>query len=77
MVTHPSGGASLTWEEDPNLPQLPAYSSSSPDYVVAGSSTTALVDDFRFHQELLKRVASNLGLEIELNEPAYKLFGSW
>lgn len=68
-------GANLAREEDSNSPQLPASSSLSPDEMVVESSTEAPLDDFRSHQDLLKRVVSNLGLKIEeLNESADELF---
>lgn len=62
-------------EEEPILPPLLAPSSSSLDEEVARPSTTVPQDDFRAHQELLKWVASNLGLEVEeLKEPTDALF---
>lgn len=39
-------------------------SSSSPDKAVAGPSSLLPYDDFRAHQDLLKQVTTNLGLEI-------------
>lgn len=52
----------------------PAQASSSPDKVVAGPSNPLPEDEFRAHQELLKRLAVNLNLEVEeLKELAHSL----
>lgn len=42
-----------------------ASSSSSPGKAVAGSSASLPALDNRAHQELLRRVAQNLGLQVE------------
>lgn len=62
-------------EEELTPPPLPASFSFSPDDAVVGPSTMIPQDDFSAHQELLKQVALNLGLEAdELKEPADELF---
>ncbi|XP_074983255.1 uncharacterized protein LOC142071637 [Caretta caretta] len=53
----------LEGQEDP-MP-MRASSSFSPDEAVAGSSASLLVLDNRTRQELLRRVAQNLGLQAE------------
>lgn len=63
-------------EEDPDPKPLPISSSSFPDETEVGLSTAVLLDNFRTHQELLKQVASSLGLKVEeLKEPMDDLFG--
>lgn len=60
-------------KEEPVPP--PILASSSPDDMVVGPSNPVPQDDFRAHQEPLKRVALNLGLEMEeLKEPVDALF---
>lgn len=54
-------------EEEEGPPALVQASSSSyPDEAVSGPSSLVPQDNFRAHQELFKRVASNLGLEVEV-----------
>lgn len=61
-------------EEEKAPPPVQASSSSSLDGPVAGPSNPLLPDDFRAHQELLKRVTANLGLDIkELTESVHSL----
>ncbi|EMP32550.1 hypothetical protein UY3_10311 [Chelonia mydas] len=56
-------------------PMVSASSSSSPDEVIAGPPHPVLQDDAKAHQKLLKRVASNMGLQAEkLEEPSDSLF---
>lgn len=43
-------------------PLVPTVSSSSPEEAIAGLSPPVPQDDTKAHQELLKRVTSNLGL---------------
>lgn len=43
----------------------PVRVSSSPDEAVTGSSLTAVTEDSRTHQEHLRRVVQNLGLQVE------------
>lgn len=67
--------ATMAWKQELIPPPLPVSSSPSPDEPVAGPYATVSHDDFRTHQELLKYIASNLGLQMEeLKEPADKLF---
>lgn len=42
-----------------------ASSSSLPDEVITGTSSAPVLEDSSVHQQLLKRVAQNLGLEVE------------
>lgn len=61
-------------EEEATLPSVQASSSSSLDKIVTGTSNLLLPNGFRAHQELLKRVMVNLGLEVEeLKESAHSL----
>ncbi|EMP26774.1 hypothetical protein UY3_16174 [Chelonia mydas] len=52
-------------EEEEEAPFLVQASSFSPEEAVSGPSSLLPQDDFRAHQELLKRIAANLGLEVE------------
>lgn len=59
-----------------DVPPPPLPASSLPDKAVARPSTAVSLDNFRVHQELLKQVASNLGLKVEgQREPTDDLFG--
>ncbi|EMP40593.1 hypothetical protein UY3_02193 [Chelonia mydas] len=54
---------------------VPASSSSSPDKATLGPPPPVPQDDTKVHQELLKRIAINLGLQVEeLEEPTDSLF---
>ncbi|EMP38972.1 hypothetical protein UY3_03805 [Chelonia mydas] len=56
-------------------PTALASSSSSPDEAIMGPPSPVPPDDAKAHQELLKRVAANLGLKAEeLEEPLDSLF---
>lgn len=60
-----------TWQ----IPTVPASSSSSPDEAIMGPPQPVPQDDAKAHQELLKRVSCNLGLQAEeLEEPSDSLF---
>lgn len=56
-------------EEAPDPPMALAFSSLSPDKVVASPSNVLPLDNFRVHQELLKGVATNS----ELKESTHSL----
>lgn len=61
--------------EDPAVPPVAASSSSSPDEAVTRPANMLPPDDFWAHQELLKWVAANLGLNMEeLKEQTDSLF---
>lgn len=51
--------------EEGALSPVQVSSSSSPDEAMAGPSNFLSQDDFKAHQDLLKHVTSNLGLEVE------------
>lgn len=74
-VQDPEEEPALLEEEEAPLPsQLVPSSSSSPGEVMVGPAPS-VPPDFRAHQELLKKVSFNLGLEAEkLSEPADGLF---
>ncbi|EMP33579.1 Nardilysin [Chelonia mydas] len=56
-------------------PAVPASSSSSPDEAITEPPQPVSQDDAKAHQELLKRVSSNLGLQVEeLEKQADSLF---
>ncbi|EMP36081.1 hypothetical protein UY3_06743 [Chelonia mydas] len=60
---------------DMEISTAPASSSSSPDEAITGPPHPVPQDDARAHQELLKRVTSNLGHQAEeLEEPSDSLF---
>ncbi|XP_067420874.1 dynein axonemal heavy chain 14 [Emydura macquarii macquarii] len=72
---HPSDEGSDT-EEGPSTEPLPQSSSSSPDDVTFRDRKGPW-QDFRAHQDMLKRVAGNLGLDLrELSEEEDPLFGA-
>lgn len=47
------------------LPTGEASLFSFPDEAVTGTDTVPSQDDYRTHQQLLKRVAQNLGIQVE------------
>lgn len=78
LVLEASGDKTLQVQEDPGDQaarppmdmEVPASSSSEPDEAITGPSHLVPQDNTRAHQELLKRVASNLVLQAEeLEEP--------